>query len=122
MGSYFPYSPVNSRETLDTACRIFRRHNHFLYQDQVYPHARKVWETVCEVAVEMGRKPVEVALAWVLFRDYIFTAIVGSRKPEQVQEFVKSTELKLHPDQLQRLTMASDQLPKVKKGHMLIDR
>ncbi|MZH03540.1 MAG: aldo/keto reductase [Nitrospinae bacterium] len=93
------------------------RKHHFLYQDQVYPHARKVWETVRDVAKEMGRKPVEVALAWVLARDNIFTAIVGSRKPEQVQEFVKSADLKLSPDQLQRLTAASDQFPMVKKGH-----
>ena len=93
-----------------------RKHN-FLYQNQVYPHARKVWETVRDVAKELGRKPVEVALAWVLTRDNIFTAIVGSRKPEQVQEFAKSVELKLNSGQLQRLTAASDQFPMVKKGH-----
>jgi aryl-alcohol dehydrogenase-like predicted oxidoreductase len=56
-------------------------------------------------------------LAWVLTRDNIFTAIVGSRKPEQVQEFAKSTELKLNSNHLQRLTKASDQFPMVKKGH-----
>lgn len=93
------------------------RKHHFLYQNQVYPHARKVWETVRDVAKELGRKPVEVALAWVLTRDNIFTAIVGSRKPEQVQEFAKSVELELNPGQLQRLTAASDQFPMVKKGH-----
>jgi aryl-alcohol dehydrogenase-like predicted oxidoreductase len=93
------------------------RKHHFLYQDSVYPHARKVWETVRDVAKELSRKPVEVALAWVLTRDNIFTAIVGSRKPEQVQEFVKATELKLSSSQLQRLTKASDQFPMVKKGH-----
>ncbi len=93
------------------------RQHHFLFQDPVYPHARKVWETVRNVAKELGRKPVEVALAWVLTRDNIFTAIVGSRKPEQVQEFAKATDLKLSPSQLQRLTTASDQFPMVKKGH-----
>lgn len=93
------------------------RKHHFLFQNPVYSHARKVWETVRDIAKEMGRKPIEVALAWVLTRDNIFTAIVGSRKPEQVQEFVKSTELKLTSSQLQRLTKASDQFPMVKKGH-----
>jgi aryl-alcohol dehydrogenase-like predicted oxidoreductase len=102
-----------SREDLEMPTRK----HHFLYQNPVYPHARKVWDTVQDVAKEMGRKPVEVALAWVLTRDNIFTAIVGSRKPEQVQEFVKSTELKLSSSQLQRLTKASDQFPMVKKGH-----
>jgi aryl-alcohol dehydrogenase-like predicted oxidoreductase len=93
------------------------RKHHFLYQDQVYPHTKKVWETVHDVAKELGRKPVEVALAWVLTRDNIFTAIVGSRKPEQVLEFARSAELKLSPSQLQRLTSASDLFPMVKKGH-----
>jgi len=93
------------------------RKHHFLYQDPAYSHAEKVWETVRNVAEELGRKPVEVALAWVLTRDNIFTAIVGSRKPEQVQEFSKATELELSPSQLQRLTTASDQFPMVKKGH-----
>ncbi len=93
------------------------RKHHFLFQNPVYSHARKVWDTVRDVANEMSRKPVEVALAWVLTRDNIFTAIVGSRKPEQVKEFVKSTELKLSSSQLQRLTTASDQFPMVKKGH-----
>jgi aryl-alcohol dehydrogenase-like predicted oxidoreductase len=102
-----------SREDLEMPTRK----HHFLYQDPVYSHAKKVWETVHDVAKELSRKPVEVALAWVLSRDNIFTAIVGSRKPKQVQEFAKSTELKLSPHQLQRLTKASDQFPMVKKGH-----
>lgn len=93
------------------------RKHHFLYQNPVYPHARKVWEVVRDIAEELGRKPIEVALAWVLTRDNIFTAIVGSRKPEQVQEFAKSAELKLSPDQLHRLTTASDHFPMIKKGH-----
>lgn len=93
------------------------RKHHFLYQDQVYPQAKKVWQTVRDIADELGRKPVEVALAWVLTRDNIFTAIVGSRKPEQVREFARSSDLKLSPEQIQRLTTASDQFPMVKKGH-----
>lgn len=93
------------------------RKHHFLYQDQVYPQAKKVWQTVRDIADELGRKPVEVALAWVLTRGNIFTAIVGSRKPEQVREFARSSDLKLSPEQIQRLTTASDQFPMVKKGH-----
>ena len=93
------------------------RQNHFLYQDPVYSHAKKVWQTVRELADELSHKPIEVALAWVLTRENIFTAIVGSRKQEQVAEFAKSAELKLSPGQLQRLTKASDAFPMVKKGH-----
>jgi aryl-alcohol dehydrogenase-like predicted oxidoreductase len=102
-----------SREDL----KMPTRQAHFLYQPKVYPHAKKVWETVRDIASELGRNPVEVALAWVLTRENIFTAIVGSRKPEQVPEFAKSAELKLSSDQVQRLTTASDRFPMVKKGH-----
>ena len=102
-----------SREDL----KMPTRQIHFLFQNQVYPHAQKVWETVRDIADELGRKPIEVALAWVLTRDNIFTAIVGSRKPGQVSEFAKSAELKLSSVHLQRLTTASDQFPMVKKGH-----
>jgi aryl-alcohol dehydrogenase-like predicted oxidoreductase len=93
------------------------RKGHFLYQNTVYPHAKKVWDTVCDIAHELDCKPIEVALAWVLTRDNIFTAIVGSRKSEQVPEFAKSAELKMSASQLQRLTKASDNFPMAKKGH-----
>lgn len=102
-----------SREDLEMPTRK----NHFLYQSQVYPHAKKVWQTVRDIAEELGRKPVEVALAWVFTRSNIFTAIVGTRKPEQVADFAKAAELKLSPEQLQRLTTSSDQFPMVRKGH-----
>ncbi len=92
------------------------RKHHFLYQDKVYPHTIKTRETVQGIASELGCLPVEVALAWVLTRDNIFTAIVGSRKQKQVIEFAKSAELKLSPEHLKLLTKASDQFPMVKKG------
>lgn len=102
-----------SREDL----KLPTRQGHFLYQSKVYPHTKKVWETVRDIALEINCKPIEVALAWVLTRENIFTAIVGTRKQEQVPEFAKSTELKLSANQLKRLTTASDQFPMVKKGH-----
>jgi aryl-alcohol dehydrogenase-like predicted oxidoreductase len=93
------------------------RQGHFLYQSQVYPHAKKVWKIVREISDELGCKPVEVALAWVLTRENIFTAIVGTRKEEQVSEFAKSAKLKLSFGQLKRLTTASDQFSMATKGH-----
>lgn len=118
---YMAFSPTAqgllARPMNRTDLEMPTRKQHFLYQNQVYPHAKKVWETVRDIAAELGRKPVEVALAWVLTRENIFTAIVGSRKPEQVHEFARSTDVKLSPSQLQRLTTASDQFPMVKGGH-----
>jgi aryl-alcohol dehydrogenase-like predicted oxidoreductase len=86
-----------------------RRHNQ-LYQEPMYSRSLKVLEVVKEIADETHSKPVEVAVAWVLAQDNILTAIVGSRKVEQIRDFSGAADLQLNPDQLQRLTAVSDAL------------
>lgn len=86
-----------------------RRQNKF-YQEPLYSRSLKVLETVKEIAEETGRKPVEVAVAWVLEQNNILTAIVGSRKVEQIRDFSGAASLQLDKGQLQRLTTASDSL------------
>ncbi len=86
-----------------------RRHNQF-YQEPLYSRSLKVLETVTEIAGEIQRKPVEVALAWVLAQDSILTAIVGSRKVEQIRDFSGAANLQLSQNQLQRLTAVSNSL------------
>jgi 1-deoxyxylulose-5-phosphate synthase len=86
-----------------------RRHNQ-LYQEPMYSKSLKVLEVVKEIADETQSKPVEVAVAWVLAQDNILTAIVGSRKVEQIRDFSGAADLQLNPDQLQRLTSVSDAL------------
>jgi len=49
-----------------------------------------------------------VAVAWVLAQPNILTAAVGSRKPEQIQQFCRAGDLTLSPEHLSRLTAASD--------------
>ena len=44
----------------------------------------------------------------------IFTAIIGSRKPQQVAAFAPAADLKLSQDHLSRLTEASNAFPAVK--------
>ena len=66
------------------------------------------------IANELGCNPIEVAIAWVLQQENIFTAIIGSRKPEQVAEFAPAGDLKLSQDNLSRLTKASNAFPTVK--------
>jgi len=117
--AYMAFSPTAqgllARPMHPEDLKIPTRKNHFLYQNKVYPHAKKVWQTVQDITGELGCKPVQVALAWVLERDNIFTAIMGSRKPGQVAQFAQA--VKLSTGQLQRLTTASDAFPMVKKGH-----
>jgi aryl-alcohol dehydrogenase-like predicted oxidoreductase len=86
-----------------------RKSNRF-YQEPVFSKALKVLETVKDIANEVERKPVEVAVAWVLAQENILTAIVGSRKVEQIREFSGAADLELNEEQLQRLNLVSSGL------------
>ncbi len=86
-----------------------RESNRF-YQEPAFSKALKVLEVVKDIANETKRKPVEVAVAWVLAQENILTAIVGSRKVEQIREFRGAADLQLSKEQLQRLTSISSDL------------
>ena len=90
------------------------RKMHHLFQPSIFPKTKNVWETVCIIATELSCNPIEVALAWVLKQENIFTAIVGSRKPEQVEEFASAGDLDLSQEHLSRLTKVSNDFPVVK--------
>jgi 1-deoxyxylulose-5-phosphate synthase len=83
-----------------------RESNRF-YQEPLFSKALKVLEIVRDIADETKRKPVEVAVAWVLAQDNILTAIVGSRKVEQIREFSGAADLELSQEQLRRLDSVS---------------
>jgi aryl-alcohol dehydrogenase-like predicted oxidoreductase len=90
------------------------RKTHHLFQPSIFPKTKNVWETVRIIATELSCNPIEVAVAWVLKQENIFTAIVGSRKPEQVEEFASAGDLELSREHLSRLTKASNDFPAVK--------
>ena len=90
------------------------RKTHHLFQPSIFPKTKNVWETVRIIATELSCNPIEVAVAWVLKQENIFTAIVGSRKPEQVKEFASAGDLELSKEHLSRLTKASNDFPAVK--------
>ena len=54
-----------------------------------------VVDAVCTAASGLGRAPLEVALAWVLGRNYVSSAIVGARTPVQLRESLRSLDLVL---------------------------
>ncbi len=114
---YMAFSPTAqgllARPMKDEDLKMPTRKMHHLFQPSIYPEAKKVWETVRIIANELGCNPIEVAVAWVLKQENIFTAIVGSRKPEQIAEFAPTEDLELSEDHLSRLTEASDAFPAV---------
>ncbi len=67
------------------------------------PEDFDVVERLREVAAEMGSKPAQVALAWLLGKPGVKAPIVGPTSASQLEELVDAVELKLTPDQARRL-------------------
>ena len=63
-------------------------------QQRIEQHRPKLerWERLC---AELGQRPADVALAWVLQRPGVTAPIVGPRTLEQLDEAIRAAELKL---------------------------
>lgn len=57
--------------------------------------ASSVVDAVCTAASGLGREPLEVALAWLLERDYLSSAVVGARTPAQLRAVLGAVDLDL---------------------------
>ena len=78
-----------------------------LYQEPLLTKSKPIRNLINNIAEEMKIKPISVALAWVLEQKNILTAIVGSRKPDQVSEFALAGDLRLSAEHLNQLNNAS---------------
>ncbi|KAF0094089.1 MAG: putative aldo/keto reductase [Puniceicoccaceae bacterium 5H] len=67
----------------------------------------RVIREVMAVAKEMGATPAQVALAWLRYRPVPVIPIVGARKLDQFQDNLKSLDVSLTPEQLERLDKVS---------------
>ena len=56
-----------------------------------------------EIGREHGRSPGEVAIAWTLRHPAVTAAIVGGRRPDQVDGIIGAAELRLSEDELDRI-------------------
>jgi aryl-alcohol dehydrogenase-like predicted oxidoreductase len=65
-------------------------------------------QIIQEIAEEINTAPINVALAWVIQQKNVTTAVVGSRKVDQVKEFCAAGEITLTSDQLDRLNEESN--------------
>ncbi|MFQ5443051.1 MAG: aldo/keto reductase [Nitrospinales bacterium] len=115
---FMAYSPTAQgflAGRLDAEARDYpaRKSNQF-YQGPLYPKALKVFEKVKEIAEQIQKTPIEVALAWVLNQKNILTAIVGSRKPWQISNIAAASDVRLSDYHLQQLATASKIFHRVK--------
>ena len=56
-----------------------------------------------EIGAEHGRSPAEVAIAWTLRHPAVTAAIVGGRRPDQVDGIIGAAELRLSEEELERI-------------------
>jgi aryl-alcohol dehydrogenase-like predicted oxidoreductase len=110
---YMAYSPsahgLLAGRYDDEALKAPIRQEHKLYRQPYFDDSEIVRDTVQEVADEINAAPINVAIAWVIQQRNIITAVVGSRKVDQVKEFCAAGEITLTSDQLDRLNDASAQ-------------
>ena len=64
-----------------------------------------------EIGEEHGRSPAEVAIAWTLRHPAVTAAIVGGRRPDQVDGIIGAAELRLSEDELERIERLLDENP-----------
>jgi len=60
----------------------------------------EAWEGLC---AELGERPADVALAWLLANPVVTAPIVGPRTPEQLAQATRALELALAPETLARI-------------------
>ncbi len=68
----------------------------------------RVVERLRVVGQRHGRTPAEVAIAWTLHHPAVTAAIVGARRPAQVDDFIGALEFRLSPAEFAEI---SEQLP-----------
>lgn len=109
---YMVYSPTArgllAGRTDDAARKAPTRQEYHLYQEPLLSNSKPVRDEVNAIADELNVPPVTVGLAWVLAQDNVMTAVVGSKKPEQIRECAQTGDLRLSVDHLTRLTHVSD--------------
>ena len=87
------------------------------FADTLYdsPGDDEVIAAVRRVAGEVGTKPAEVALAWLLSRPGVVAPIIGATKIDHLETAVKSLDLKLTDEQIK--AVEAPYRPHAVKGH-----
>jgi aryl-alcohol dehydrogenase-like predicted oxidoreductase len=109
--SYMAYSPtaqglLAGRLSIEATALPARKWNK-LYQEPLLTKSKPVRDLINNIADDIKTKPISVALAWVLEQKNILTAIVGSRKPDQVSDFSLAGDLRLSTEHLKQLNNVS---------------
>ena len=67
------------------------------------PGDRTIVERVAEIAAEREVSRAQVALAWMLSKPFITAPIVGTTKPQHLEDAIAAVDLPLSSDEIARL-------------------
>ncbi len=106
-----PYSPMQSglltgkmtRERLAALPEGDWRRGSRFFREPMLSRAMAIVERLRTIAARHGVTPGEVAIAWTLHHPAITAAIVGARRPEQLDEIVGAASVRLSEDELDDL-------------------
>ncbi len=79
------------------------QHDKYLKSRFFKPEDFKIVDRVVTIAQEKDISPIQVALAWLFSKEVITAPIVGITKVSYVEEIVEAVDIKLTPDEIQRL-------------------
>jgi aryl-alcohol dehydrogenase-like predicted oxidoreductase len=69
-------------------------------------HLLSAVEQLKPVAADLGLTMAQMALAWVLRRPEVASAIIGASRPEQILDNVRAVGVTLPPEALERIDQA----------------
>ncbi|MEU7363155.1 MULTISPECIES: aldo/keto reductase [Streptomyces] len=98
-----PWSPLGGGllgGALHKAAGGRRSSSDFTATVEKYRPQLEKYEALC---ADLGERPADVALAWLLHNPAVATAIVGPRTPEQLTESLRASHLTLAPETLHAL-------------------
>jgi aryl-alcohol dehydrogenase-like predicted oxidoreductase len=79
------------------------RRNSSDFQEPRLSRNLELVELLDEIGKEYGRSAAEVAIAWTLRHPAVTAAIVGGRRPDQVDGIIGAAEFRLGEDELERI-------------------
>ena len=83
----------------------WRRHHEDFNEPKLSTNLELV-EKLREVGERHGRSPAEVAIAWTLRHPAVTAAIVGGRRPDQVDGIIGAAEFRLSEDEIEEIEAA----------------
>jgi aryl-alcohol dehydrogenase-like predicted oxidoreductase len=108
------YSPMRSgllagkmtRERVQNLPSDDWRRNSSDFQEPRLSRNLKLVELLRAIGEQHGRSPAEVAIAWTLRHPSVTAAIVGGRRPDQVDGIIGAAEFRLSEDELEEIEVA----------------